>query len=140
LRTALKNIKSDAYLIEEMVQNPVIELLLAVTLDPVHGYVLTLGAGGTQTELLQDTASLILPVDEAMVDSALSKLRCAPLFDGYRGAQPIDRKSLWQAIVAVQNYVIAHHGQVQEIEINPLICTHTRAIAVDALIVQGDAP
>ena len=140
LRTALKNIKSDAYLIEEMVQKSVIELLLAVTLDPVHGYVLTLGAGGTQTELLQDTASLILPVDEAMVDSALSKLRCAPLFDGYRGAQPIDRKSLWQAIVAVQNYVIAHHGQVQEIEINPLICTHTRAIAVDALIVQGDAP
>ena len=79
LRADLKNMKSDAYLIEEMVQNPIIELLLAVTLDPVHGYVLTLGAGGTQTELLQDTASLILPVDEAMVDSALSKLRCAPL-------------------------------------------------------------
>jgi succinyl-CoA synthetase beta subunit len=70
----------------------------------------------------------------------LSSLRCAPILDGYRGAQPIDRKALWAAIDAIQKYVIAHQGQVQEVEVNPLICTPTSAVAVDALIVQGDAP
>jgi succinyl-CoA synthetase beta subunit len=127
-----------SYLIEEMIENPIIELLVAVTLDPAHGYLLTLGAGGTQTELLQDTTSLLLPVTETDVTCALRKLRCAPVLDGYRGASAIDRTALWQAINAVQHYVIAHHGQVQEVEINPLICTSTSAIAVDALIVQGE--
>lgn len=136
---AQKTMNSAGYLLEEMVENPIVELLIAVTLDSAHGYVLTLGAGGTLTELLQDTTSLILPVAEGDVTKALNNLRCAPILDGYRGSPAIDCKALWQAIDAVQNYVIAHQGQVQEVEINPLICTSTRAIAVDALIVQGDA-
>ena len=140
VREAAQNMNCDEYLIEEMVQNAIVELLLAVTLDPAHGYVLTIGAGGTQTELLQDTTSLILPVVENDVTKALQNLRCAPLLDGYRGAEAIDRAALWSAINALQNYVIAHHGEVQEVEINPLICTAHSAIAVDALIVQGDAP
>ncbi|MEP5155322.1 acetate--CoA ligase family protein, partial [Planktotalea sp.] len=128
----------ESFLIEEMVQGAVIELLLAVTLDAAHGYVLTIGAGGTQTELLQDTASLVLPVTEADVTQALSTLRCAPLLDGFRGAQGIDRAALWRAVDALQAYVIAHHGRIQEVEINPLICTPNDAVAVDALIVKGE--
>lgn len=140
LQGAMHNMKSDGYLVEEMVKNGIVEILLAVTLDPAHGYVLTLGAGGTQTELLQDTVSLILPVTEGDTANALGTLRIAPVLDGYRGAQAIDRPALWRAIQAVQNYVIAHHGQVQEVEINPLICTANSAVAADALIVQGAAP
>ncbi|MGB7316720.1 MAG: acetate--CoA ligase family protein [Planktotalea sp.] len=135
---AARDMNVKAYLVEEMVQNSIVELLVAVTLDPAHGYVLTLGAGGTQTELLQDTASLLLPASEQSVTMALGTLRCAPLLDGYRGAPGIDRAALWHAIDAVQRYVIAHHGQVQEVEINPLICTPSHAVAVDALIVKGD--
>ncbi len=135
---AAKEMKCERYLIEEMVQNSIVELLLAVTLDAAHGYVLTLGAGGTQTELLQDTASLLLPITEADMTECLASLRCAPLLDGYRGGPAIDRAALWQAVNAVQNYVIAHQGQVQEVEINPLICTPDSAVAVDALIVTGD--
>jgi acyl-CoA synthetase (NDP forming) len=140
LQTAASQMRCPTYLVEEMVQGTVIELLVAVTLDPAHGYVLTLGAGGTQTELLNDTASLLLPVNKTDVARALSRLRCAPVLDGYRGVAAIDRTALWHAIEAVQNYVIAHHGQVQEVEINPLMCTPNSAIAADALIVQGDMP
>lgn len=128
----------ESFLVEEMVQGAVLELLLAVTLDPAHGYVLTLGAGGTQTELLQDTASLVLPVQESDVTAALATLRCAPLLDGFRGAQGVHRKALWRAVEALQTYVIANHGRVQEVEINPLICTPSDAVAVDALIVKGE--
>ena len=38
------------------------ELLIGVLRDPVHGFVLTIGAGGVLTELLRDTASLMLPI------------------------------------------------------------------------------
>ncbi|WP_293449438.1 acetate--CoA ligase family protein [Planktotalea sp.] len=140
LQTAARHMNCTTYLVEEMVQGAIIELLVAVTLDPAHGYVLTLGAGGTQTELLNDTASLLLPVYKTDVADALGTLRCAPVLDGYRGSPAIDRTALWRAIDAVQTYVIAHHGQIQEVEINPMMCTPNSAIAVDALIVQGDMP
>lgn len=138
LTNVCRRMNCESYLLEEMVENPIIELLVSVLLDPVHGYVLTLGAGGTLTELLDDTATLLLPVSQTDVMKALASLRCAPVFDGYRGAQGVDYKAIWQAIEAIQNYVIAHHGLVQEVEINPLICTPDTAVAVDALIVQGD--
>jgi len=35
---------------------------------------------------------------------------------------------------AVQAYVLANADQVEEVEINPLICTQQTAIAADALI------
>lgn len=140
VKSARAKMNCEEYLLEEMIQNSIVEMLVAVTVDLAHGYVLTLGAGGTLTELLKDTTSLVLPVTENDVTQALSSLRCAPILDGYRGAQPIDRKALWAAIDAIQKYVIAHQGQVQEVEVNPLICTPTSAVAVDALIVQGDAP
>ena len=34
----------------------------------------------------------------------------------------------------LQDYVGAHRDRVQEVEVNPLLCTPTRAVAVDALL------
>ncbi len=130
----------DGYLVEEMVGDAVAELLLGITRDPAHGFVLTLGAGGTLTEVLSDTASLLLPVTEKDVDEALQTLRLAPVLNGYRGKPGCDRKAIARAVLAVQDYVTAHAAGVEEVEINPLICTSTDAIAVDALIRLGEAP
>lgn len=106
--------------------------------DPAHGFVLTLGAGGTLTEILQDTVSLILPVTEDEVFGALDRLRIAPALAGYRGKPGTDRTAIARAVMAVQDYVTAERDRLEEIEINPLICTPTRAVAADALIRKGD--
>jgi hypothetical protein len=82
--------------------------------------------------------SLLVPASRAEVDAALSRLRMAPLLDGYRGAPPVDRNALLEAIDAVQDCVVAHAERLLELEINPLIATADRAVAVDALIRMGD--
>ena len=41
----------DSMAVEEMIEGGVAELLLGVTRDPAHGFVLTLGAGGILTEI-----------------------------------------------------------------------------------------
>lgn len=122
------------FLIEEMVQGAVAELLVGVVRDPAHGFVLTLGAGGVLTELWRDTASLLLPASACSVEDALRGLRIWPLIAGYRGKPGADLAAIVAAVMAVQDYVIANADRVSEVEINPLMCTGSAAIAVDALL------
>ncbi|MDJ0821898.1 MAG: acetate--CoA ligase family protein, partial [Paracoccaceae bacterium] len=77
--TAAQAMNTEAFLVEEMIAGGSVELLIGVLADPAHGYVLTLGAGGTLTEILQDSAQLLLPVTAAEVADALAILRIAPL-------------------------------------------------------------
>jgi acyl-CoA synthetase (NDP forming) len=123
------------FLVEEMVPNPIVELLVGVVLDPVHGYVLTIAAGGTLTEILADGCSMILPVDADMIEANLQKLRIAPLLDGYRGGPAVDRQAIIDTVLAVQSFVLKTHPF--EIEINPLMCGPNGAVAADALITTG---
>ena len=110
------------------------ELLVGIIRDPAHGFILTVGAGGILSEVLKDTASLLLPTTAADIEAALSTLNCFRLLQGYRGKPSANLASVVRAILALQSYVIAHADTVSEVEINPLICTSQEAIAADALI------
>ncbi|NOR29624.1 MAG: CoA-binding protein [Sulfitobacter sp.] len=129
-----RDMPTDSFLVEEMVESPVAELLIGVTRDPAHGFLLTIGAGGVLTELWQDTVSMLLPVEPAQIQDALQNLRIAPLLNGYRGKPGADLGAITKAIMSVQAYVIAHQDAISEVEVNPLICGTDSAIAVDALI------
>ena len=140
LQEAMRQMGRDRYLIEEMISAPVAELLVGVVADPVHGYLMTLAAGGVLTELLQDSVSLSLPLTIDDLEQALMGLKIAPLFDGYRGKPAIKREALYKAVMAIQACVIAHSKAITEIEVNPLILTAERAVGVDALIREGETP
>ncbi len=131
---AAEAMPSEFFLIEEIVGGGVVDLLIGVLHDPAHGFVLTLGAGGTFAELMADTTHLLLPLDAPTIDAALNRLSIAPRLAGYRGAPGCDRDAIVNAVLAVQDYVTKHAAEVLEVEINPLICTPTEAVAVDALI------
>lgn len=129
---------ADRFLVEEMVSGAVAELLVGVVKDPAHGFVLTLAAGGTLTEVMEDSASVLLPATDAMLEDALNNLRVVKLLDGFRGAPAADRGAILRAVNAVQDYVLAKAEGLEEIEINPLLCTPTDAIAADALMRRKD--
>ena len=129
---------ADTFLVEQMVTGALAELLIGVVRDPAHGFVLTIGAGGTLTEVLDDTMSLLIPASEQAIDAALLRLRIAPLLTGYRSGGSTNVTAILKAICAVQDYTIANAGTLYEIEINPLICTAMDAIAADALLLRTD--
>ncbi|CRL12449.1 acetyl coenzyme A synthetase (ADP forming), alpha domain [Phaeobacter italicus] len=131
---AAHDMSARSFLIEEMVTGAVAELLIGVVKDPAHGFVMTLAAGGTLTEVLQDSASVLLPASEADLETALNSLRVSRLLNGYRGAAAANREALMAAIRAVEAYVLENALGLEEIEINPLLCTPTDAVAADALM------
>jgi acyl-CoA synthetase (NDP forming) len=133
---AAEAMATETFLIEEMIGDTVVELLIGIVADPAHGYVLTLAAGGTLTEILDDRTHLLVPSPRDAVRAALLTLRIAPLLSGYRGKPPADLDAILDAVALLQAYVTAHHPL--EVEINPLICTPFAAIAADALVRTGD--
>ncbi len=140
VRLAAEAMPVERFLVEEMIDDGVAELLVGVLRDEAHGFVLTLAAGGVLTELLKDRQSLLLPATRAMIDTALRQLRIAPLLDGYRGAPGADREGVIDTALALQDYVLHHADALEAMEINPLICTPTCAVAADALITRKADP
>lgn len=134
VETALSDLADGPLWVEQMIPAPIVELLVGVTRDPAHGFLLTLAAGGTLTELLDDQQHLLLPASPAEIEAALMRLRLAPQLTGYRGVPPVDMVATLAAIDAIQSYVLANAATVAEVEVNPLILTEHAAMAADALI------
>ncbi len=124
-------------LVEEFVGDAVAELLVGVRSAPPVGMLLTLGAGGTLAELLDDTISLLVGVTPQEVHEALRSLRTWPLLAGHRGRHPGAVESAVEAICALDSLVRDDYRMV-EVEINPLIVTSHGAVAADALMLVCD--
>ena len=129
---------TETFLVEAMVPEAVAELLVGVTVDPAHGYMMTLAAGGTFTELLDDAVHLLLPTTETEIHIALRSLGIFPRLTGYRGGPAADLDAIVHAALCLQAYVLANPGRIAEVEVNPLMCLEKGAIAVDALARQGE--
>jgi acyl-CoA synthetase (NDP forming) len=137
LAAAVARLPGAELLVEEMIRGAVAELLVGVVNDPAHGLLLTLGRGGTQTELHADTVQALLPVTDADVRAMLARLRMAPLFEGHRGRPAADVGAVVAAVLAVQEEVRAD-ARLLEVEINPLLCLPDGCVAVDALIREAE--
>ncbi len=99
-------------------------------------FLLTIGAGGVLAELLQDTASLLLPTTREEIAEALASLRMAPLLSGYRGKPAANIEGVIDAIEAIARYAEANAEALIELDVNPLIARADDAVAVDALIIR----
>lgn len=124
---------TDQFLIEEMAEEPVAELLVSLRRDPEFGAALTIAAGGVLAEILKDSASLLLPSSLADIGAAIGSLRIATVLSGYRARAAANHSALLAVIMQLQNVFLAA-PDLAEIEINPLFAGTKEAIIVDALI------
>ncbi|MXX29093.1 MAG: acetate--CoA ligase family protein [Gammaproteobacteria bacterium] len=138
IRTAAEQLLalSERLLVERFTCGIVAELIVGLHRDPELGLMLTLGSGGVLVELLGDSVTLLLPVSEADVRSALTALRCAPLMAGHRGQPPADIDAAVAAIIRIADFAIAHRAGLQELDVNPLAVLEQGrgAVALDALV------
>ena len=124
-------------LVESCVTGVVAELLVSVRSAPPIGLLLTLGAGGTLAELLDDTVNLLLPASAGDVQETLRRLCIWPALAGHRGrpAAAIDEVV---STVAALSALVRDDRSIVEVEINPLVVTPHAAVAVDALMLVAE--
>jgi acetyl-CoA synthetase len=123
----------DTFLVERMVDGVVLELIVGVQRDARLGLGLTLGAGGVLVELVDDTATILLPATRSEIRRALTGLRIGPVLEGFRGATA-DLDAVVSAVEAIAAFATDHADRLVEIEVNPLLVLPEGAMAVDALI------
>ena len=128
---------AETVIVERQVGDAVVELLVSVRREDPVGWLLTVGAGGTLVEILEDTRSLLLPVTAEDVRSALQGLSVWPLLAGYRGRPGADVEAVVDAVLGVAQMAVAPDGLV-EVECNPLIAGAEGATVVDVLVERED--
>ena len=113
-----------------------VELLLGMTRDPQFGPVLLVGAGGITAELQKDSVLELPPFDEFVVDRMLRSLRLFPLLEGYRGRPGVNLLQLRDAVARFAQ-LVQDLPELSTAEINPLLATADRVVALDARMISN---
>jgi acetyltransferase len=111
-----------------------LELLVGGRRDASFGPTVLFGLGGVLAELIRDVSIGLAPLTADGARAMLAEGRRAALLRGFRGAAAVDEDALAAVLVAVGD-LLAEHPAIAELDLNPLIASGGRLVAVDALIV-----
>jgi hypothetical protein len=114
---------------------PGTELALGIVRDPALGPLLVIGAGGVLIEILSERAVVLPPVTASTARAVLGRLRLAAVLAGTRGQPPADLGAIADAVTALSRLACDLGDVLDALDINPLICGPSGAVAADVLVV-----
>ena len=109
-----------------------LEFLVGITSDPLVGPMLTVGLGGTTTDLVDDRSHILVPPTDDDLDQVLAHLRSGQRLLGRRDAAGL--RARVRDVTARLSWLADRFPEVVEAEINPLVVTADDAVAVDVRI------
>ncbi len=113
-----------------------VELALGLVRDPLLGPLVVVAIGGTLVEVLAQRQVALPPLSRSMAAAVLDGLPALPaLLRGVRGQPHVDRAAVERAVVAVGQLALELGDSLEALDVNPLICGETDAVAVDCLVV-----
>ena len=138
-RAVSEQTRVDGALIAPMVSGGV-ETILGVVMDDAFGPVVMFGLGGVFTEIFEDVAFRIAPVNTTQAQQMIRETRGFALLDGARGRTPADVDALCEAIVKLSEFAVAQKDRLAGIDINHFIvrARGDGAMGLDAVIELKD--
>ena len=131
---ALPKARLEGFIVQEMIHRPsAYELIAGVSTDPTFGPVILFGQGGTAVEIVRDKSLELPPLNRPLARAQIERTRIAALLKGYRDRPAVDIDGVVGVLVQLSQ-IVADHGEVTEIDINPLLCDARGVIAVDCRI------
>ncbi|MGP6159427.1 MAG: bifunctional acetate--CoA ligase family protein/GNAT family N-acetyltransferase [Vulcanimicrobiaceae bacterium] len=114
------------------------ELIVGSSVDPQFGPVLLFGHGGQLVEVYCDRALGLPPLTETLARRMIEKTRISKALAGVRGRRPIDLGALARCLVRFSELIV-DLPRIAEIDINPLLATPERVLALDAHVILHSA-
>ena len=120
--------------VQPMVRHEGYELIFGSSVDAQFGPVLLFGSGGVLVEVYQDRSLGLPPLNTTLARRMMEQTRIYPVLQGVRGRKAVDLEALEKLLVRFSQLVIEQPA-IREIDINPLLASPERLIALDARIV-----
>ncbi len=120
--------------VQPMVQLDGYELILGSSVDPQFGPVLLFGSGGQLVEIYKDRALALPPLNTTLAQRMMEQTHIFRALKGVRGRKPVDLGALESLLVRFSQLVI-EQPWISEIDINPLLASPERLLALDARVV-----
>lgn len=116
--------------VQPMVSGEGFELIVGSSVDPQFGPVLLFGSGGRLVEIVKDRALALPPLNVVLARRMMEQTR---IYAAMKGGG-VDLDALAELLVCFSRLVVDQKW-VREAEVNPLLVSRDRALALDARVV-----
>ncbi len=120
--------------VQPMIRLDGYEIILGCSPDPQFGPVLLFGMGGILVEVFKDRALGLPPLTTTLARRMMEQTTIYTALKGVRGKAPVDLAALEQLMVRFSQ-LVTEQKWIKEIDINPLVCSPERLVALDARVV-----
>ena len=124
--------------VQPMLQAQGYELILGSSVDPQFGPVMLFGSGGQLVEVYRDRALALPPLNTTLAQRLMEQTRIYKALQGVRGRAAIDIDQL-KAVLVRFSKLIVEQPRIREIDINPLLASPERIVALDARVILHPA-
>ena len=124
----------DKVLVQKMVESGY-ELIIGGKKDPQFNRIVAFGAGGIFTEFLKDVSFRVAPLSKMDAEEMIKEVKFSELLmNGFRGQKPANVAAIKDVLLSVSK-IMEKYKEINELDINPLFATPTKAIATDVRII-----
>jgi acetyltransferase len=114
------------------------EIIIGSSLDAQFGPVLLFGTGGQLVEVFKDRSLGLPPLNTTLARRMMEQTKIYKALKGVRGRKPVDLNALEQLMVRFSS-LVAEQRLIKEIDINPLLASSDRLVALDARVVLHES-
>ncbi|WP_020587353.1 GNAT family N-acetyltransferase [Desulfobacter curvatus] len=118
---------------------PDYELYVGAKLDAQFGPVIKFGIGGTMSEIYQDTALTLPPLNSALAARTINSTKIAKALKGLLGFKAVDQELVETLLIRVSR-LVTDFPQICELEINPVAVTDGQLMGLNARIRLAPPP
>jgi acetyltransferase len=123
--------------VEPMIKTEGYELILGSNVDAQFGPVILFGAGGQLVEVMKDYSLGLPPLNATLARRIMEQTRIYTALRGVRGRAAVDLAGLERVLVQF-SLLVAEQRWIKEIDVNPLVVSAEKILALDARIVLHD--
>jgi acetyltransferase len=120
--------------VQPMIKLDGYELIIGSSLDAQFGPVMLFGTGGQLVEVFKDRALALPPLNSTLARRLMEQTKIFTALKGVRGRQPVDITALEELLVRFSQLLV-EQPWIKEIDINPLLASPERLLALDARVV-----
>jgi acetyltransferase len=124
--------------VQTMVRERGYELIVGSSVDRQFGPVILFGCGGVLVEVFKDRALALPPLNRTLARRLMERTKIYEALRGVRGRKAVNLEALETLLVRF-SLLLVDFPEIQEIDLNPVLATPDRVVALDVRLLLSPA-